>query len=67
MTDLAFARLCRHSFQMINLSQHLIGFIDNPLSGLRQEYNSLRSLKELDPEFILQLPDLLAQRRLTDV
>jgi hypothetical protein len=52
---------------MINLSEHLVGFIDNPLSGLRQEYDSLRSLKELDSEFIFQLSNLLAQRRLTDV
>jgi hypothetical protein len=67
MADFAFAGLRGDLSEVIDLSEHLLGLVDDPLSGFRQPHFTLRSLKKPDSEFFLELTDLLAQRGLTDV
>jgi hypothetical protein len=52
---------------MVNAAQHQVRFIDKPSARIRQANFPVCSLEELNPEFFLQLPYLLAQRRLTDI
>jgi hypothetical protein len=52
---------------VIDSGQHLVRLFDDSLSSLGKTNVSLRSLEDLDAEFFLKLPDLLAQGRLADV
>jgi len=67
MTDFALTRLRGDSREMIELAKYLVGFDNDALSGFRQTDFPLGSMKELDAEVFLELPDLLAQGRLTDI
>jgi hypothetical protein len=67
MSDFAFAGLCGHPRKVVDLTEHLMGFTDNSLSGSRQSHFPLRSLKKADAQFLFQLPDLLTERGLADV
>jgi hypothetical protein len=51
---------------MIHLAEDLLRFGDDPFPGLRQPDFPLCPIEKSDAEFFFQLPDLLAQRRLTD-
>jgi hypothetical protein len=65
--DFAGAGLCRYFRKVLHSRKHLIGLVDHSLPGLCQTYFPFGSLKELNIQFLLQLPDLLTQRRLADV
>jgi len=67
VTDLAFPGLGRHSRKMINLAEYLVCFSNDSFSCGRQTNFALRPLKQSNAEFFFELPDLLAERRLTDV
>jgi hypothetical protein len=67
MTDFALARLRGDSREMIELAKYLVGFGNDALSGFRQADFPLGSMKELDAQVFLELADLLAQGRLTDI
>jgi hypothetical protein len=67
MADFAFPRLSRNSREVIDLTEHLMGFADDALAGFRQSDFSFGPLKETNPELFFQLTDLLAERRLADI
>jgi hypothetical protein len=67
VSDFAGAGLCRYFRKVLHTRKHLIGFVDHSLPGLCQTYFPFGSLKELNVQFLLQLPDLLTQRGLADV
>ena len=58
-----FCDLCR----MFSLSHDNPGLLDEHLAGLGEPHVPIRSLKKLNAEFLFELPDLLAEWRLTDM
>src|SRR5580765_1000792 len=67
LTDLPLVGLHGHRCRMLNVSQDQSGLLGKHLPGPREFHLSLGSLKELHPQFLLELEDLLAERRLTDI
>jgi hypothetical protein len=67
LADLAFFRLHDHSCRLFNLMQNLATLFLEDLARSRQLHSPLRSLQEFYSEFLLELQNLLAQRRLADV
>src|SRR5262245_51129631 len=67
MPDLPFAGLSGNPCKMVDLTKHLMRFSNDTFPRFSKPDLALRSLKKLNPEFFLELTDLLAQRRLTDV
>jgi len=52
---------------MFSLSHDDPGLLDEHLARLGEPYVPIRSLKKLNAQFLFELPDLLAEWRLTDV
>src|SRR5690349_2229928 len=67
MTNLPGTRQSRNLGEVLALAQYLIGLIDDPLSGLRQADLTARSIEEPDTQLLLEVLNLLAQRRLAYV
>jgi hypothetical protein len=67
LADLPFVRLNSDAPRMIHLKHNLAALLLEHLTRSRQLNPTLCALQQLDAEFILELKDLLAQRRLADV
>src|SRR5678809_358227 len=65
--DFSSACARSHLRKTIHLAEYLISMSDNYLASFRQANLSLRSMENLDPQFLFGVLDLQAQRRLTDV
>ena len=63
--SIAHARSDIH--KMIDLAEDLLSLEQDALSSLRQLHLALCPIEESDAEFLLELTNLLAERRLTDM
>jgi len=66
-TDLTVADTLNREDGLIQLREHAPYFLQQQLTGLGQPYTSVRPLEQLHTEFLFQLLDVIAQRRLGEV
>jgi hypothetical protein len=52
---------------MIHPGEYPVSFFDKPAAGLRNPHFTFRAIEQTGSQFLFELPDLLAQWRLTDV
>jgi hypothetical protein len=67
MTDFSATRLRCDFREVVDLTQDSIGFVNDSPARVRKSDLLLVSVEKLYSEFLLQLADLLTQRRLADV
>jgi hypothetical protein len=61
---MAVGSLARQPAGMIHSCEDVFGLLQEYSAGVRDRYMMAAAIEQLDPELLLELPDLLTQRRL---